>query len=191
MDNGITAGVPFRMAVTEIEKTERIDSIVCLLPTSALRFPWDIDGLCRAFDNREKGIQEVGTAAPIKECFYHHNEESYHDRFKTMDKGPVYYAKNEIRDKFWNYSRMMGGWNIAERDWLMEQWHKNPDTDIEIDTSIIVNPPRIALYAVHEWQCTDIDYPEDAEVLALFMEHFILKGRGPMVYYDYARGNHG
>ena len=191
MDNGVTAGVPFRMALEEIERMHSVDSIVCMLPTSVLKFPNDIDGLCRAFDIREKGVTDVGTAAPVKECFFYKNDKPYWDRFRLTESEPVFYARIALADKFWNYSRMMGGWSCATRDFLYKTWSTNPDMDIDIDTTPIpMIPPRVALYAVQEWQCTDIDYPEDAKIADLFMEHFILKGRGPEVYYEYWR-NHG
>jgi hypothetical protein len=39
------------------------------------------------------------------------------------------------------------------------------------------------------WQYADVDTLEEFEFAEVLMEHFILKGRGAEVYYDYQKAN--
>ena len=50
------------------------------------------------------------------------------------------------------------------------------------------SPPNMPQFymAIEDWQVHDMDTPDEMEFGEVVMEHYILKGRGPAVYYEYA-----
>lgn len=183
-DNGVTAGVPFLHALKRIEEMGIYpDDIVSMLPTSPLKKPGQMAQMVEAF--HELNIDEMTTGAPIKETFVLKNElGSYWDRFREENLGDSYQAKMIIADKFWKYTRMCGGWGIAKRDYLYNAWSTQPSLDIEIDTKPVDTEKVWNIFAVEDWQCFEIDYPDDFLLCESLMEKFILKGNGPEVYGD-------
>jgi len=191
-DNGLTAGVAFRHAVHKIEAEGiKIDDIICMLPTSPLKFRHDLELMTTLY--RDVGCDSMNTAAPIKEACILRNDRPYEQRYGATDnepgsrrKLPVVEARNFLFDKFWNYSKVCGGWSIAKRDWLMDVWNRNPKRDIDIDQGPLDTTTKQYIYPVQEWQCTEIDYPEDVKLVDLLMDTFILHGRTPKeVYGEY------
>lgn len=187
-DNGITASVVFKHAIEVIENEVKLqfDDIVTLLPTSPLKLPGQMDKMIQEF--HRQGYDEMTTAAPIKETFIYKNKKgSYWDRFRENCLGSSYQASAVIEDKFWKYTRMCGGWGIATRDRYLEICNNLPPTDLEIDLKASKNPDKKRIwnfFAVEDWQCFEIDYPDDFILCEALMETFILKGKGPMVYGD-------
>jgi len=178
-ENGTTAGVPFRHAM---EQVSPCDHILTMLPTSPLKKPDDLDNMISLYLELDTNV--LTTAAPLKETCILINEHSYEQRYGESHNEPGkrqrtdhFTAWNYIFDKFWNYSRLCGGWGIAEYNWSMEKWGKNPKLDIEIDKGELDTSTLNNYYAVEEWQCYELDYPEDIPIVECFMEQFILKGR--------------
>ncbi len=189
LDNDITAGYVFKMAVEQLEKEGmKIDEIVCLLPTSPLKKPNDIDDLIMAFHlmNINGSEPEMGTFSPNRECFIFENLQDM-----TTVYGKPYYLKNVIANKNWDFSVMGGGWNVATRDYLMDTWSKNDIHDSVIDKSLDKamnnNGKRVLGYAIEPWQCFETDYEVYFRICEVLMEEFILKGQGMNVYTRYAR----
>jgi CMP-N-acetylneuraminic acid synthetase len=151
MDNGVTAGVPFRMMLDELDKEGvKFDAIFDMLPTSPLRKPGQIDELIQAFWDSKK--DRLLTAAPMKETFILKNNSSYWDRFKEKERVPWYQGKNIVADKFWNYSKMCGGWNIGKTEIYRKIWRDNPILDYDIDTQPVDTETVHDLFAVEDWQ---------------------------------------
>jgi len=187
-DNGITAGVPMLHALKEIEKQSYIiDNIVTMLPTAALKKVDDLDRLIEVFNKLPTYVDNITTMCPQKETFIFRNTTPYYDRFKTNPIHEYYEMSPEIGDKFWNYSRMGGGWGIATRDFLYNAWSTNPTTDLEIDTKPVDKNVKITAIPIEEWQLVDIDYPEDLELSQVLFEHYVLKGHGPEIYEEYKK----
>lgn len=195
MDDDTTAGVPFRMAVKELETTGlKIDQIVSMLPTSPLKKPSDLDDLIWAFQYhnnflQENGMQEeneMATFSPDRECFVYKNIENM-----TTEYNVPYHVTKEIADKNWHYSKLGGGWGIAKRDYLMKVWNENPEKDSVIDANLMNymfdKRESILGYAIEPWQCFETDYEHYFKVCEVLMEEFILKGKGMDVYTRYAR----
>ena len=178
-ENGITAGVAFKHAM---EQVCPCDHILTMLPTSPLKKPDDLDNMISLYLELETNV--IVTAAPIKETCIYLNDQSFEQRYGDSHNEPGkrqdqkhFTARNHIFDKFWNYSKLCGGWGIAEYNWSMNQWSTKPDLDIDIDTGVMDTTTMWNCYAVEEWQCYELDYPEDIGIVECFMEQFILKGR--------------
>jgi len=178
-DNGTTAGVPFRHAM---EQVSTCDHIVTMLPTSPLKKPDDLDNMISLY--LDKDINYMSCAAPLKETCILLNEYPYEQRYGETHNNPGerreyrhFVARSHIFDKFWNYSRLGGGWGISEYTWQMAQWGKSPKLDIELDTRELDTVTLRNYYAIEEWQCYELDYPEDIPIVECFMENLILKGR--------------
>jgi len=195
MDDDTTAGVPFRMAVEELEKEGYvIDEIVSMLPTSPLKKPSDIDDLVWAFHYHNDFLHEynlteeneMATFSPDRECFVYKNIEDM-----TTEYNVAYHVTKEVADKNWHYSKLAGGWGIAKRDYLMKVWNENPEKDSVIDANLMEymfdKRKSILGYAVEPWQCFETDYEHYFKVCEVLMEEFILKGKGMDVYTRYAR----
>lgn len=181
MDAGVTVGVPFSMAVAEIEASgAEIDTIVSILPTSPLRKPDQFDRMI--MEHRRTGLT-VTTACPQKETFVFTLDESYQDRFATKPDRP-FLARQILGDKFWNHARLCGGDSCATRDWCMGQWTGNPTTDLEIDTMDIDTGRVWDFIPVEEWQVPDVDYPSDLELVRVLFRKYI---GGEKPYRDYRR----
>jgi hypothetical protein len=199
MDDDTTAGVPFRMAVEELEKGGMvIDQIVSMLPTSPLKKPSDLDDLIWAFQyhnsfwNNYKQTElnveenEMGTFSPDREAFLFKNVEDMTNNYNV-----AYHVRREIADKNWHYSKLAGGWGIAKRDYLMKVWGSNPEKDSIIDANLMDymfdKKQNVLGYAIEPWQCFETDYDHYFKVCEVLMEEFILKGKGMDVYTRYAR----
>lgn len=184
-DNGVTAGVPFLHALKKIEGEMGIEvsDIVTMLPTSPLKKPSQIEYMVEAF--HEIDVDELTTGAPIKETFVLKNElGSYWDRFREESIGDSYSARMTIADKFWKFTKLCGGWGIAKRDFLYKMWSTSPTHDIDIDTAPLDSEKVWNIFAVEDWQCFEVDYPDDFTLCEVLMERFILKGKGPEIYGD-------
>lgn len=191
-ENSISANVPFLHALWIIEQLGyHYDNIVPILPTALLKKPSDLDDMVRYFN--ENNLTELTTACPVKECYIYKNTKPFQERYGnvecTIPGEPStemgFQGKRVITDSLWNYSRMMGCWGIATRDRLFEIWSNKNVRDIDLVTAPMDGETLLNLFKVEEWQCYDIDYPEDLIMVELLFDKFILKGRGPMVYFDY------
>lgn len=197
-ENSVSANVPFAHALNYIENELKINvkNIVPILPTSLLKKPEDLDNMISYFKQSEV-LDNLNTACPMKECYVFKNLEPYQQRYgnpqctipgKTETK-EYFQAKWAITDSLWNYAKMMGGWAIGTRDFYYQTWNTSPIKDIDIVTKPMDTQSVFDLYKVEEWQCIDIDYPIDLEMAEVIMEKFILKGRGPQVYFEYGIKN--
>jgi hypothetical protein len=154
-----------------------------MFPTSPLRKPDDMDNMIDMYNRMNVDFVTIGI--PMKECFICKNEKPYQDRFGTVKQDQGFVAHEIIGDKFWNYSKPQWGIFVGSRDYFYKLWKESPMMDINNDTAEIDTKMPWNFYPIPEWQFFDIDYPEDLEIVQVLMEHYILKGRGPQVYYDY------
>jgi hypothetical protein len=188
MNDDTTAGVPFYMAVEELEKEGIFaDEIVCMLPTSPLKKVSDIDDTIQAFHlvSQFEDCTDIGTYCPERECFVYTNMNDV-----TATYGKPYYLSLKLADKQWRYSKLCGGWGVAKRDFLMKTWKENPVSDSVIDNSLpdfIPNNQKILAYSVEPWQCFETDYGSYFRICEALMEEFVLHGQGMEVYTRYAR----
>lgn len=185
--NNVSAGYVLKLAVEELEKNDvEINDIVYMLPTSPLKKPQDLDNLIASFKdiNNYQIVNDLGVYSPDKECFVYRNVDAMMDNY-----GIAYKLVPVIADKKWNYSKSVGGWGIANRDYLMDFWNKQGMYDNVIDDKLkdIDTNKGIYGYAIEPWQCFETDYEEQFRLCEIIMEEFILKGKGINTYTDYAR----
>jgi CMP-N-acetylneuraminic acid synthetase len=185
-ENGVTVGVAFKHAM---EQVGPCDHILSMLPTSPLKKPDDLDNMTRLYFKH--GLTTITSAAPLKETCILANATPYEDRYGQDHNEPgdraaekYFRARNHIFDKFWNYSRLCGGWSISEYQWLMDTWSSNPRLDVDIDTGKLDTETVRGYYAVEDWQCYELDYPEDIPIVECLMDKMVLQGREAReVYY--------
>lgn len=178
-DNGVTAGVAYKHAMDEIGT---VNHIVTMLPTSPLKMPYDLDTMIKLY--LESNVLTMTAAAPMKEMCVLKNTVPFESRYGADFNTPgersnklMFDAKYEIFDKYWNYSKLCGAWNISEYNWQMQQWIKTPKLDAEIDNTVKDTTGTQSYYAVEEWQCFEIDYPEDIPIIECLLADMIVKGR--------------
>ncbi|MDD5358219.1 MAG: hypothetical protein PHX80_03680 [Candidatus Nanoarchaeia archaeon] len=185
--DGTCSSVPFLHALKTIEANGvEVDEIVILFPTSPLRKPEDLDNMIEM--RRRLNVDFVTPGIPMKEIYLFKNDSPYQDRFGTVKQDKGYTGKQVIYDKFWNYTKAQEGTFVGTRDYFFREWSNSAETDLEQDTRPVDIKTTWNFYPVPEWQFFDIDYPEDLEIVRVLMENYILKGKGPKVYYDYKEG---
>lgn len=197
-DNDITLGVAFDYAMGQIhELGVHPDEIVTILPTSPIKKPNDLDDMIWAFHynnniRREAGLESepvIITTSPDREMFVYKNIEDV-----TNAYGIAYHTVPVLCNKFWNYSKLGGGWNVSKADFVEKEWRKVvTDTpmdsviDKSLDTLDYSNSKPSLSYSIETWQCFETDYESDFKLCEAIMEAFVLQGRGMKVYTDYAR----
>jgi len=171
-----SGNIPFLHAVSKIREMHNdFDTMVGMLPTSPLLRPGDVDGAIKVF--RENNSQAVLAAARMEEVTIYKKEG---DRIEI--------AVASKKDEYLS----LNGTGLAV--WTPERYTAtNPQlTDKEVDDNIMAHFQKqypdfgdVHFYVVEPWQDWDIDTESDFQFVELLMEHFILRGRGPEVYYEY------
>jgi hypothetical protein len=168
-----------------------VDILCPLLPTSPQRLPSDIDrGIGLYLDYRKRGIymREFVAIAPMHESLLYRIRG---DRVKVL-----YF------DKYYNSGRDAAVCSVIDiKMWM--QYEKNYITklrsDKDVDKKIATDkhfiipwpwiPPALRqwkyFWPVKEWQIPDINYRDEFDFVELIMKHFVLRGRGPEIYYKY------
>lgn len=180
--NDTTAGVPFLHAMEELAKEGiRPDHIVTFLPTSPVKLPDDLDRMIAIY--LQSGEDQIMTVSPDREHFIFENLTSVKEGYRIG-----YHVKPFIADKFWTYSKLCGGWGVSKTDWQIDRWRRNGTSDAALDAKKESGfDDKILCYSVLPWQVFETDYIEYFELCELIMEKFVLKGRGPQIYIDYAK----
>ena len=158
---------------------------ICALPTSPLRWPDDIDRVVEHSDLTDTFIISHGYR-PRELCLY-----------KDI-AGMV--AKMVIIDKEQKYLELNGGLGTMSRP----GWYKWMQTkmmaaygDYDEALNEAFKTPfdypcaESAYIECEQWQCVEVDTLPEFELAEVLMEHYLLKGRGPEIYYEYARREHG
>jgi len=152
------------------EADEWPDAMVCLLPTSPLRLPGDID---RAIEHWCDVGWHVQTVARNRETVV----------MKDV-KGII--AKTIMWDKFSNYFIGNSGLvNVVSPTWY--EWYVSRltetlgdhDSDLDLQNADHIDAPDPDTYYIEceLWQCTEVDTLPEFELAEVLMEHYILKGR--------------
>jgi CMP-N-acetylneuraminic acid synthetase len=170
------ANRPYMHAIDVLEEKHGMDyCMVQLLPTSPQRKPDDID---RGVEHWRKTGGHVIGAVPRRETFIYRKV-----------KNTV--ARAVLQDKAYNYLEPVSGIvNVCSPSWY--RWFVpriGSDQDAEIN-KMMDDGEHIEqdFYYVEcePWQAPETDVPVEFEFTAACFEHFVLKGRGIDVYYDYA-----
>ena len=157
-----------------LEVTPEIDTFVFLLPTMPCRYPDDIDRMIEEFEQR--GLDGLWPFAFHREPCLH----NYHS------PGFIHRVWTEYSPEYYDHACGMG---VQTREWVFsdqdvfttgsdkDMWDSNYGTEMT---------PR-AFIEFKPFQTSDCDTQEEIEFCELVLDHYILKGRGPQIYYDYGR----
>lgn len=190
-----SAKVVYLHALNYIEKQHKLDVFLPLLPTAPLRLPSDLDrGLGIWFELARQGIEviELPCSAPRKETFIYKlkKDKKGFDRFKYL-----------YLDKF-NNAGTEGVVCTITHPQRWKDYHEYkadiPTSDTILDKRYHVNriifpwskvPPHYKTWnycwPIESWQTPDIDYEGQFYFVEVLMKQFVLKGKGPEIYYDY------
>jgi len=177
----VAANRVYLHAISEIEaRRYDMDRMVCMFPTSPLRYPNDLD---RGVAHHNRTGWHVSPMAINREVMLYKNLAGVFAELMVWDKHKFYLNGNS------------GLFNIVETEWY--KWfvtnltEKAGDLDEALDDvaeAIGENPDPATYFTICEkWQCTELDTMSEFELGEVLMEHFILQGRGPGVYYEYGR----
>ena len=193
-DKAFAANVPLEHALGVAGLQDLHGPFMCKLATAPLLFPDDIDRLYQKFmaspDIPVGPGKQVILAAPAQEaCVY------------TRIRDPRdCMSMTRYIDKDDNILIPQGALNVMYADAYVPsnrraEWYlnanavKDADADVNMVTYQMMLGTAMQYYVpCRKWQTYDIDDEQDLEVCEMFMEHKILKGRGPEVYYEYAEG---
>ena len=193
-DENASAGVPYLHALEHILEKHDVEIVAPLLPTTPQRKPSDLDRGIRIFQdltNRGVKLRELTSAAVLHECVLYRRQGSK--------------IRNMYLDKYFNSALDATvccllephRWIKHQRKYMLKK-HTDTNVDRRMHTNNLIAFPWPWLlpqyrewrhfWPVETWQVQDINYQEEFDYIEMIMERFILKGRGPDVYYDYKSG---
>lgn len=169
------ANRPYLHAIDVLEEKHGMDyGLVQLLPTSPLRFPDDID---RGVAHWEECGGHVIAAHTRRETFIHR---------KVKDT----ISRAVLQDKFYQYQDPVSGLvNVVSPGWY--RWFvPKMGSDLDADLNAMMRDGEHLQQDFYYVECQpfqvyEVDTPGEFQLCERLMEHFILQGRGPEIYYDY------
>jgi len=177
----VAANRVFLHAIGEIEaRGYDMDVLVSAFPTSPLRYPGDID---RGIDHFHlTGAYHVWPAYRPREMVIYKDVLGMIAKLVLFDKRKIYLMGNA------------GMFNVIRTAWY--KWHvgmlteKVGDHDSVLDNLCIepLDQPDTDSYYVEceQFQLVETDTLEEFELAEVLMKHYILRDRGPTVYFEYA-----
>jgi CMP-N-acetylneuraminic acid synthetase len=157
---------------------DTFDTLVCWLPTKPLIQPYDIDRLVQTY--KENGYDNLLFLRPERQMIV----------FKKLNSCR---ARTVIFNKTYDYLFDSLGVNVCSPRWFlnyaarMQTETLGDDTDKTADKAAADAGGEFYYIPAENWQFSDVDTAVEFELGEILMEHFILKGRGPAVYEEYAR----
>jgi CMP-N,N'-diacetyllegionaminic acid synthase len=164
-------GMAVMYGLGEINKIKHVDIMVSMLCTNPLIKPGDIDKGIRLYN--ELGVDGIGPLQPMREIVL------------TKKIGPNT-GHTFILSKNYEYLREGGNWGVtnAQKVLVGKVYDENYEwTDPTMDEFV---PGDCNYFPVEVWQYSDTDTLEEFEMAEVLMERYIVKGRGPAAYYEYA-----
>ena len=183
----LSASVPCHHALRTIREWHpEFEFVSAILPTQPVRRPFDIDGVIRLW--REFGDPTRGVTGAAK------NRETV--LYEASDTPGC--VKSILFDKSYRY--LTPGANLGHtlvdkmlKDTAESAYSEKSTDDYQaiefkraLDAGEVTDAGAPIHYEIESWQVHDTDTLAEFELAELAMEHFILKGRGLDVYYDYA-----
>ncbi len=189
-DKAFSANVPLEHAICELGIQDKHEPFLSKLATSPLLFPDDIDRVHKRFMEAEDvpiGIgKQVVLGADVQEIVAYRRVRNPEDRLcvaNYVDKSQAvvpFGAMNILYADYYQAANQRGEWFFGNKS-------KDEDLDTElVDYSKLLGNALLYYVPCKQWQTHDIDDEQDLELVEMFMEHKILQGRGPEVYYEYA-----
>ena len=194
-DKAFGAGVPIQHAMKELGIENDHVPVMSRLATAPLLFPDDIDRLYKQFVESEdypenlSCFKSVHFGAEVQEVV----------AYRRVRDPDLHMIAPHYIDKSHNLVIPFGGCNIIYADKYMGkeglmEWYYQVDhaTDAMQDPELVfsyllLGGGLMSYVPCRQWQTAEIDDEQGLEMCEIFMKHKILKGRGPEVYYEYAR----
>ena len=153
-----------------------VDCFVGTLVTQPLRKPDDFDRLVTKFYEAKQPA--VGVMIPRRETVL----------YSAVGDG----VQLSVFDKGYTYFNSVGGTGATDPLWWLEQTKATVDLSdavLDADAAKVANErtaPVVPYITFEVWQDADTDTLDEFDLAAVKMEHYILKGRGANVFYEYA-----
>jgi len=187
----LTVGIPVLHAMKEIRKKFEYSRAFTMLPTSPLRYPWDMDNMVAKADDiiRRKGTDKinVNSQATMPECCIVR-------KLDDIQHAPF------THNKYAQFLNQGGGLNLPNIEIYEQITNANPRTDKEIDAKVADNAIYITgqigengrrhehwdyYFELKQFQAFDIDNEEQFTFVEALMKAFILGEKGRRVYDEY------
>lgn len=176
-DPDANGGIPIAYVVERLIEIEEPDYVVPMLPTSILRYPYDIDRLVEKMEARK--VQRMVALSGQEECVVY-------QRIDELN------CRTEIGNKNGSYLGQGNSLEIVKPQIYVDLIRSRPVTDTAIDNiaaetnKFLGYPETLAYHELEWWQGFDIDYRSQLETCGLLLEQRILRGQGMDVYFEYA-----
>jgi CMP-N-acetylneuraminic acid synthetase len=172
----VSSNRPILNSIQELRKLfgDNFKRIIPIQVTQPLNKPEDFDNGIRYFD--EYGCDVMGPMINSRETV-------------ILKKTSLYRARSILFDKKYNYLTQGPNWIVTRPNWFAA-YCENLKSDFDEEVDKFEEWPIIErnFFPVECWQFPDVDTEVEFELGELLMNHYILKGRGPSVYYEYAVG---
>jgi len=167
---------PFLHAIKEIYKMygDDFNEVLTILPTTPLNLPGDFDSAIKIYRNH--GCDRVSPLIPRREAVLYKKMSPTKARFDIFKKNYYYLGEG-------------GGWVVTSPKWYMTYASEMSDLDADLNNMDNWTCRETSYWEQQYWQYADVDTLEEFEFAEVVMEHFILKGRGAEVYFDYLKTN--
>jgi CMP-N-acetylneuraminic acid synthetase len=192
-DKAFSASVPLEHALHELGIHDKHEPFLSKLATSPLLFPDDIDRVHARFLEAEGipiGIgKQVVLGADVPEIVAYRQVRNPEDKLcvaNYVDKSQKAVIPFGAMNIVCPDSYLAGN---RRAEWFFEAGEvTDADMDDEfVDSGKLIGNALLYYVPCRAWQTIDIDDEQGLEMVEMFMEHKILKGKGAEIYYEYAR----
>ena len=176
----VSGGRPTRHLVQAIlERTGDFDCLVATLPTSPIRPPDQLDRLVARYYAVGDPDRQITQAIPMRETLLY---EEVADGLRVA-----------IFDKSYQYFTQGGAASALNPQHFLRVSETGSDQDAISDAEAKIaaaekQGPITPYITLEVWQAAEVDTLEEFELAEVLMEHYILQGRGRVVYDEYAEG---
>jgi len=166
------ANRPFIHAIKTIKNIygDEFDTVITMLPTTPLQLPGEMDNGIEMF--RQTGSDYIGPLRPMREMV-------------VLKKTHPFRCRCVLFDKNYGYLAESNAWVVTTPEWYTA--FNSEISDLDVDLNKMENWPSTERYFLpaEYWQYADVDTAEEFEFAEILMNHYILKGKGVEVYFDY------
>jgi hypothetical protein len=174
--NEVAANRVYLHAIGVVRKLHpEFNCVLEILPTSPLNKPDDFDRCIRAW--RERGYDVCMPVIKQRESIL----------YKILNPVKI---RTALFVKGYKYAIPGAGWNVWNPRMYESIISQFSDLDKVIEAMYendLMNAPILDYGYIEQevWQAQEVDILPEFEYAEVLMEHFLLKGRGPEIYYKY------
>ena len=171
----VSGGRPYRHAIEIVKDRygDEFDALVSYLPTMPCRFPDDIDRVIAEY-RRRGSVNIMYTMARSRDT----------SLFEEVAPGDYVCTINSVDPKHLRFGGSLAVMSPERYVQLAKPIGEDHDDQVRAGADYVHTDVRRFIEA-RPWQAADCDTLEEFEFTELVLNHYILKGRGVQVYYDY------